>query len=105
SRDWSSDVCSSDLDHGVEGIGHQDDASQERDFLPGETEGISPAVVALVVIEDRLRNPTIETVDRHSETQLRMPPHVLQLGLIEWPRLGENGRVDVDLADVVQDAH
>src|SRR5437867_1370229 len=38
--------------HGVEGVGHRDDSSRQRDLVAGQLARVAPAVPALVVVGD-----------------------------------------------------
>src|SRR5690606_29367784 len=55
--------------HGVEGVGDQDDAAQDRDFLPGETERVAVTVVPFVVVEDGLGDLGVDAVAGHGESE------------------------------------
>jgi hypothetical protein len=41
--------------HGLEGVGHEDDARLERDLIAAQAGGIAAAVGTLVVVEDPVR--------------------------------------------------
>jgi hypothetical protein len=89
--------------HGVESIGYQDYPAEHRDRMPGETEGVTPAIEALVVIEDGFGDLGVEAISCHGETELGMTLHEVALVLVEWAWLAEYPRVHVDLAHIVED--
>jgi hypothetical protein len=90
--------------HGIESVGDQHNPSKDGDLPSYQSEGIAEAVISLVVVEDRLRNAAVKSVDRHRKTQFGVTTHVIELERVEWPRLGEDGRVYMYLADVVENA-
>ena len=93
-----------DRGHGLEGVRHRHDPTAQRNVLSGQSEGVAPAVVALVVLDDGV-GPRSEPVG-----QWRGEPGSFQgMSLQESPfcgvglaRLVQDGRGHGELADVVE---
>jgi len=109
----ASDLVNSEIDgqgrlisplrgHGVECIGDQDDAAQDRDGIAGEPEWVPATVETLMVVEDRLGDLGVETIASHGETQFGVTLHQFTFGLVQRPGLAQDPRIHVDLSDVVQ---
>ncbi len=57
-----------------------------------------------MVVEDCFGHFRIEAIACHCEAELGVASHQLELFVVEGPRLAEYRRVEMDLADVVEDA-
>ena len=91
--------------HRVEGVGHGDDAGDERDLVAGELERIAAAVPLFVVMQHGGQHVgELLDVGENAVAQLGVLLDVLELGVGQLARLAEHGVVDADLADVVQQA-
>jgi hypothetical protein len=88
--------------HRVEAVGHDQEVRGE--WQVGELRAVvARAVVALPVILDRLRLRSRETEAlQEPRRESRSPPNGGPLGVVQLAGLAEDGRVDRDLAEVVE---
>src|SRR5215467_1727182 len=90
--------------HGVERVGHREDAGAQRNALAAQTFGIAVAVPPLVVVVDDGHRAREEgDVLQEPPPHFRMRAHHLPLLRAEGARLEEDRVGDPDLADVVED--
>ena len=89
--------------HGVEGVGHGDDAGGQRGVGPLEAVRESPTVHALVVPPHRRKHPgvVLEEGSQDLLTDHRVPLDLPALGVRERPVLSQHAVRDPDLPDLM----
>lgn len=91
--------------HGVEGVGHGDDASFEGDGVAGQCLGVSFAVVSFVMAQ-AIGNQGAQVfgVAQHAGAAFGVDAHFPRFFFAELSGFAQDGVVDGDLSDIVEDA-